>query len=52
MSKYKVIDELCGEVQYFEDFVEANKEVINVQGVLIKIEDNGEEIPIRDLSGF
>ncbi len=52
MAKYKVIDELCGDVTFYEDIKEANKEAFNVQGTLIKIQDNGEEIVLRDYSGF
>lgn len=52
MAIYKVIDELAGDVQYFEDLKEANRETVDIQGILIKVDDNGEEIVLRDLSDF
>lgn len=37
--KYKVIDEMCCAVTYFDNSTEANKHAFNVQGVLIRVED-------------
>lgn len=51
MKKYKVIDWLCGDVTFYEDIKEANREAFNVQGALIKVED-GKEIVLKDYSGF
>ncbi len=51
MKKYKVVDWLCGDVTYYEDIKEANREAFNIQGTLIKVED-GKEIVLKDYSGF
>lgn len=51
MKKYKVIDWLCGDVTFYDDIKEANREAFNVQGALIKVE-NGKEIVLKDYSGF
>ena len=51
MKKYKVVDWLCGDVTYYEDIKEANREAFNIQGTLIKLED-GKEIVLKDYSGF
>lgn len=50
-KKYKVIDELCGEIQWFDNAKEANREAFNIQGILIKVE-NGKETILRDYSEF
>lgn len=52
MKKYKVVDWLCGDVTYYDDIKEANKEAFNVQGALIKVQDNGKEEILKDTSGF
>lgn len=51
MAKYKVVDELCGDVTFYKDIKEANREAFNIQGTLIKVED-GKEIVLKDYSGF
>ena len=51
MKKYKVVDWLCGDVTYYEDIKEANREAFNIQGTLIKVE-GGKEIVLKDYSGF
>ena len=51
MKKYKVVDWLCGDITYYEDIKEANREAFNIQGTLIKVED-GKEIVLKDYSGF
>lgn len=51
MKKYKVVDWLCGDVTYYEDIKEANREAFNIQRTLIKVKD-GKEIVLKDYSGF
>ena len=52
MIKYKVIDWLCGDITYYKDIKEANKQAFNIQGALVKVQENGEEVILRDYSGF
>lgn len=52
MKKYKVIEYFGATVQWFDNAKEANKEAFNIQGVLIRVDENGNETILKDYTDF